>query len=73
MWFLSKWSAQLTLIYSEDMSPTDTLDLDSEDKEFLKTLRRTFKSMAMETRSRVEDEIEFASSQNKPVTMYLIA
>lgn len=58
--------------YSENMSTTDTLDLErlgSEDIEFLKTLRRTFESMSVGNRSRVEGEITCASSQNKPMTM----
>lgn len=57
------------------MSATETIDqlvqerLGLEVVEFLKTLRRTFDSMSMGNRSRVEGEIEFASSQNELVTM----
>lgn len=64
----------LTLDHSEDMSTTGTLDqehLGSEDVEFLKTLRRTFESMSMGNRSRVESETIYASSQEKPMTMCL--
>lgn len=52
--------------YPEDMSATDALGqerLSLEDIEFLKTLRRTFESMSMGNRSRVEGEmvIQFPS------------
>lgn len=56
------------------MSATGTLDqerLGSEDIEFLKTLRRTFESMSVGNRLRVQGEIAFASSQEKPMTMCL--
>lgn len=52
--------------HPEEMSATDALGqerLSSEDIEFLKTLRRTFESMSMGKRSRVEGEmvIQFPS------------
>lgn len=54
------------------MSETDAFDqehLDSEDIEFLNTLRRTFESMSMGNRSQVDGEIVFASFQDVPMTM----
>lgn len=60
--------------FSENMSATGTLDqerLGSEDIEFLTTLRRTFESMSVGNRLRVQGEIAFASSQEKPMTMCL--